>query len=155
MHCDLNVFYATQIIWLYGMSSDEDEDYSVTPPGVYEATFPSGSEIGSTACDTITIVDDSALEGLHDLGFSIIGASVGGTSLSGVAMSQFTNVEIEDNEGMKHCYWLLMTMFDDVFTYCNYMHLSFNVCKMILMFLIIPCSCHSWVQSNHFLSSGR
>ena len=139
----------------YTIPSVEDEDFIGTPPDEYEATFLSGSEIGSTACDTIIIVDDSALEGPHNFAFFISGASVGGTSLSGVAMGQLATVEIEDNEGMKHYYWLLMTMFDGVFTHCNYVHLSFNVCKMILTFLIIPCSCHSWVQSNHFLSSGR
>ena len=79
----------------------EGEDYSGTPPGEYEATFPSGSEIGSTACDTVNIVDDNALEGLHDFGFVISGASVGDTILSGVAVGEFATVNIEDNEGMK------------------------------------------------------
>ena len=90
----------------YTIPSVEGEDYTVTPLGVYEATFISGSEIGSTACDTITIVDDSALEGPHNFAFFISGASVGGTSLSGVAVGQLATVEIEDNESMKHCSWL-------------------------------------------------
>lgn len=81
----------------------EGEDYSGTPPGEYEATFPSGSEIGSTACDTINIVDDNALEGLHDFEFIIGGASVAGTTLSGVAVGPIVTVNVEDNEGMKHC----------------------------------------------------
>ena len=90
----------------YTIPSVEGDDFSGTPPGVYEATFLSGSEIGSTACDTITIVDDNALEGPHNFGFFISGASVGDTSLSGVAMGQLATVEIEDNESMKHCSWL-------------------------------------------------
>ena len=80
-------------------SVSEGEDYSGTPPGEYEATFPSGSEIGSTACDTINIIDDSALEGLHGFGFVISGASVGDTILSGVAVGQFATVNIESNCG--------------------------------------------------------
>ena len=84
-------------------SVSEGEDYSGTPPGEYEATFPSGSEVGSTACDTINIVDDSILEGHHEFEFIIGGASIAGTILSGVAVGQFATVNIEDNEGMKHC----------------------------------------------------
>ena len=91
----------------YTIPSVEDEDFIGTPPDVYEATFLSGSEIGNTACDTIIIVDDSALEGPHNFAFFISGASVGGTSLSGVAMGQLATVEIEDNESMKHCSWLI------------------------------------------------
>ena len=102
----------------YIILSGEGEDFSGTPPGEYEAIFSSGSEIGSTACDTITIVDDDVLEGPHNFGFSIIGASVGGTSLPGVAMSQFATVQVEDNESMQHSSSLLMTMMlDDLFVY--------------------------------------
>ena len=89
---------------LYTIPSVEGEDYSGTPPGVYEATFPSGSEIGSTACDTVTIVDDSILEGPHEFGFFIGGALVGDTTLPGVAVDQVAIVEIGDNEGMEYCY---------------------------------------------------
>ena len=83
--------------------SAEGEDYTVTPPGVYEATFPSVTTMnGDTACDTVTIIDDSDLEGQHDVGFFISGASVGGTSLSGIQfIGEFTSVEIEDNDGRK------------------------------------------------------
>ena len=86
---------------LHTIPSAEGEDYSGTPLREYEATFTSGSQIGSTACDTITIVDDSALEGLHNFGFVIGGASVGGTTLPGIDMGQFASVEIEDNESMQ------------------------------------------------------
>ena len=89
---------------MYTIPSVEGEDYSGTPPGVYEATFPSGSEIGSTACDTVTIVDDSILEGPHEFGFFIGGALVGDTTLPGVAVGQVAIVEIGDNEGMEYCY---------------------------------------------------
>ena len=85
------------------ISSAEGEDYTVTPPGVYEATFPALTTMnGDTACDTVTIVDDSDLEGLHDFAFSISRASVGDTTLPGIQFNgQLTSVEIEDNEGMK------------------------------------------------------
>ena len=85
------------------ISSAEGEDYTVTPPGVYDTTFPSVTTInGDTACNTITIVDDSDLEGPHDFAFSINRASVGGTTLPGIQFTgQLTSVEIEDNEGMK------------------------------------------------------
>ena len=43
-------------------------------------------------------------------------AGVGDTILSGVAVGQFATVNIEDNEGMKHCSWLLIIMgLDGVF----------------------------------------
>ena len=88
--------------------SAEGEDYTVTPPGVYEAAFPSVTTMnGDTACDTITIIDDSDLEGQHDFRFTIDRATVGGTFLPGIQfMDQFTTVAIEDNEGIiinVHC----------------------------------------------------
>ena len=84
------------------ISSAENEDYTVTPPGVYETIFPSVTTMnGDTACDTITIVDDSDLEGLHDLGFFISRVTVSGSTLPGIQFNgQLTSVEIEDNEGM-------------------------------------------------------
>ena len=87
----------------FTVPSDE-EDYIVD---VYEATFQSVTTMnGDTACDTVTIIDDSDLEGQHDVGFFISGASVGGTSLSGIQfIGQFTSVEIEDNDGRKQCCW--------------------------------------------------
>ena len=91
------------VILICTIPSAEGEDYTVTPPGVYEATFPSVTTMnGDTACDTITIIDDSDLEGSHDVGFSIRRATVGGTSLPGIQfIGQFTSVEIEDNDGRK------------------------------------------------------
>ena len=88
------------------ISSAEGEDYTVTPPGVYEATFPSVTTMnGDTACDTVTIVDDGDLEGQHAVGFSIRRATVGGTTLPGIQfIGQFTSVEIEDNDGRKCSY---------------------------------------------------
>ena len=82
----------------------DEEDYIVD---MYEATFLSLTTMnGDTACDTVTIIDDSDLEGPHDVGFFISGASVGGRTLSRIQfMGQFTSVEIEDNDGRKHCCW--------------------------------------------------
>ena len=79
---------------------DEGEDYIVD---VYETTFPSVTTMnGDTACDTITIVDDSDLEGPQDFGFFISRVTVGGSTLPGIQfMGQFTSVEIEDNDGKK------------------------------------------------------
>jgi len=84
----------------FTVHSDQGEDYIVD---VYETTFLSLTTMnGDTACDTVTIVDDSDLEGSHDVGFFISGASVGGRTLSRIQfMGQFTSVEIEDNEGRK------------------------------------------------------
>ena len=75
--------------------SDEGLDYTVTPPGVYEATFPSTTTMnGDVACDTITIIDDNVLEGLQFFGFQIISSSLPGITLfDGLAM-----VFIEDDE---------------------------------------------------------
>ena len=84
----------------FTVPSDEGEDYIVE---VYEATFPSVTTMnGDTACDTITIVDDSDLEGPQDFGFFISRVTVGGSTLPGIQfMGQFTTVEIEDNDGKK------------------------------------------------------
>ena len=105
--------YHTLILIVTTIPSAEGEDYTVTPPGVYEATFPSVTTMnGDTACDTVTIIDDSDLEGQHDVGFFISGASVGGTSLSGIQfIGQFTSVEIEDNDGRKCSYQHLLRCF--------------------------------------------
>ena len=84
----------------FTVPSDEGEDYIVD---VYETTFLSLTTMnGDTACDTVIIIDDSDLEGSHDFGFFISGATIGGTTLSEIQfMGQFTTVEIEDNEGRK------------------------------------------------------
>jgi len=75
--------------------SDEGLDYTVMPAGVYEATFPSTTTMnGDVACDTITIIDDTVLEGPHAFGLLINGTSPSGTTFAG----QFTTVNIEDDE---------------------------------------------------------
>ena len=75
--------------------SDEGLDYTVTAPGVYEATFPSTTTMnGDVACDTIFIIDDTVLEGPHAFSLLITGTSLPGITFTG----QFTTVNIEDDE---------------------------------------------------------
>jgi len=76
--------------------SVEGQDYTVTPAGVYEATFPSTTTMnGDVACDTITIVDDDVLEGPHDFRFQILRTSLPGIITMGEIL---TAVNIEDND---------------------------------------------------------
>jgi len=80
--------------------SGEGLDYTVTPQGVYEATFPSTTTMnGDNACFTITIIDDDVLEGPHNFGLLITGTSLPGITFTG----QFTSVNIEDDDGKCYC----------------------------------------------------
>ena len=82
------------------MPSVEGDDYTVMSSDVFEATFTSGSMIGDVACDNITIVDDSDLEGTQSFGIQISGSTPSGGQI--LTANTFTSVLIEDNEG-KHC----------------------------------------------------
>ena len=89
--------YTTYIFIIYLVEGD---DFTVMSPDVFEATFTSGSMIGDTACDNITIVDDGDLEGTQSFGIQISGSTPsGGQIITGGAL---TVVFIEDNEGT-HC----------------------------------------------------
>ena len=81
----------------YSMPSVEGDDFTVMSPDVFEATFTSGSMIGDIACDNITIVDDSDLEGTQSFTVQINGSSPSGDQI--VTAATFTTVFIEDNEG--------------------------------------------------------
>jgi len=77
----------------------ENIDYTITPPDIFEATFISGSTVGATACDSITILDDNDLEGPHSFDVQISGSTPSGSQIMATAMA---TVEIQDNDGT--CY---------------------------------------------------
>ena len=77
-----------------------EDDFTVMSPDVFEATFTSGSMIGDTACDNITIVDDSVLEGTQSFSIQISGSTPSGGQIMTAGPS--TDVFIVDNEGT-HC----------------------------------------------------
>ena len=85
-------------VYYYSMPSVEGDDYTVMSLDVFEATFPSGSMIGDTACDSITIVDDSDLEGTQSFAIQISGSTPSGDQI--MTANAFTTVLIEDNEGI-------------------------------------------------------
>ena len=89
------------------MHSVEQDDFTVISPDVFEATFTSGSMIGDTACDNITIVDDNDLEGTQSFAIQISGSTPSGDQI--ITAGAFTTVSIEDNEGMHFilCQWLV------------------------------------------------
>ena len=75
----------------------EGDDFTVMSPDVFEATFTSGSMIGDTACDNITIVDDNDLEGTQSFGIQLDGTTPSGDQI--MTTGALTTVSIEDNEG--------------------------------------------------------
>ena len=75
----------------------EGDDFTVMSPDVFEVTFTSGSMIGDTACDNITIVDDNDLEGTQSFSIQLNGSTPSGDQI--MATGAFTMVFIEDNEG--------------------------------------------------------
>ena len=75
----------------------EGDDFTVISPDVFEATFTSGSMIGDTACDNITIVDDNDLEGTQSFGIQLDGITPSGDQI--MTTGALTTVSIEDNEG--------------------------------------------------------
>ena len=79
------------------MPSAEGDDFTVMSPDVFEATFTSGSMIGDTACDNITIVDDGDLEETQLFVIVISGSTPSGGQI--MTAGTFTFVLIEDNEG--------------------------------------------------------
>ena len=85
-------------VYYYSMPSVEGDDYTVTSPDVFEAIFTSGSMIGDTACDNITIVDDGDLEGTQSFAVQISGSTPSGGQI--MTAGAFATVFIEDNEGM-------------------------------------------------------
>ena len=76
----------------------QDEDFSVT--GGLTATFLVGDMNGATACLTISIMDDNALEGPHAFTVMLVSVSAPGSILQDGITS--TIVNIEDNDG-----WLI------------------------------------------------
>ena len=82
----------------YSLPSVEGDDYTVMSPDVFEAIFTSGSMIGDTACDNITIMDDGDLEGTQSFGIQISGSTPSGDQI--MTAGAFTTVFIEDNEGI-------------------------------------------------------
>ena len=82
----------------YSLLSVEGDDFTVMSPDVFEAIFTSGSMIGDTACDSITIVDDGDLEGTQSFGIQISGSTPSGDQI--MTAGAFTTVFIEDNEGI-------------------------------------------------------
>ena len=85
----------------------EGDDFTVMSPDMFEATFTSGSMIGDTACDNITIVDDGDLEGTQFFGIQISGSTPSGGQI--ITAGAFTGVSIEDNEGT-HCMTSLISL---------------------------------------------
>ena len=77
-------------------------DYNA--PNPLEVTFTAGVDgQGSTACANINIIDDEALEGLHDftvtlIDFDIVGGTPG-TARIFMGTPNSATVFIEDNEG--------------------------------------------------------
>ena len=101
--------YTTYIFIIYLVEGD---DFTVMSPDVFEATFTSGSMIGNTACDIITIVDDGDLEGTQFFGIQISGSTPSGGQI--ITTGAFTGVSIEDNEGT-HCVTSVI---------CTYVHIT-------------------------------
>ena len=65
-----------------------------------EATFASGTiMIGDIACASISIIDDSVIEGDHSFTVSLSGVSPSGIATLSTELSNAT-VNIEDNDGM-------------------------------------------------------
>ena len=74
----------------------DGEDFTVSPPDVFEATFVAMSTSnGDTACDSITIIDDNVLEGEHSFEIQIVSTD---PMLSNIDPAS-TVVTILDNEG--------------------------------------------------------
>ena len=95
----ISVLYLLMHLY-FSMPSVEGDDFTVMSPDVFEATFMSGSMIGDTACDNITIVDDGDLEGTQSFAIRISGSTPSGDQI--MTDGAFTTVFIEDNEGT-HC----------------------------------------------------
>ena len=75
----------------------DGEDFTVAPPGVFEATFVAlSASNGNRACDNITIIDDNALEGEHSFEIQIVSTD---PLLSTISPAS-TVVTIQDNEGI-------------------------------------------------------
>ena len=108
--------YATYIT----MPSVEGEDFTVMSPDVFEATFTSGSMIGDTACDNITIVDDRDLEGTQFFSFRISGSTPSGGQI--MTAGAFTIVFIEDNEGT-HCMTSVLSRIHELCQCCKHEYL--------------------------------
>ena len=74
----------------------DGEDFTVTPPGVFEATFVALSTLNrDRACDNITIIDDNVLEGEHSFEIQIVSID----PLLSTINPASTVVTIQDNEG--------------------------------------------------------
>ena len=80
----------------FSYSTVDGEDFTLAPPGVFEATFVAlSTSNGDRACDNITIIDDNALEGEHSFEIQIVGTD---PQLSTINPAS-TVVTIQDNEG--------------------------------------------------------
>ena len=99
----------------------EGEDFTVMSPDVFEATFTSGSMIGDTACDNITIVDDRDLEGNQIFSLRISGSTPSGAQI--MTAGAFTIVFIEDNEGT---HWMTSVLSRTQFNYVSVANM--NIC---------------------------
>ena len=91
-------YMCSNVVYYYSLPSVEGDDYTVMSPDVFEAVFTSGSMIGDTACDSITIMDDDDLEGTQSFGIQISGSTPSGDQI--MTDGAFTTVFIEDNEGI-------------------------------------------------------
>ena len=80
----------------FSYSTVDGEDFTVAPPGVFEATFVAlSTSNGDRACDNITIIDDNALEGEHSFEIQIVSTD----PLLNTISPASTVVTIQDNEG--------------------------------------------------------
>ena len=91
-------YMCSNVVYYYSLPSVEGDDYTVMSPDVFEAVFTSGSMIGDTACDSITIMEDDDLEGTQSFGIQISGSTPSGDQI--MTDGVFTTVFIEDNEGI-------------------------------------------------------
>ena len=77
-------------------SSVLGQDYSVSDP--FTVTFASGGILSSTACASVSILDDDSLEFDHSFTVSLSSTNPNGVTLS--VLSSTTAVNIDDNEGI-------------------------------------------------------
>ena len=49
----------------------EGDDFTITPPDVFEVVFPPGTVDGTTVCDPCSIINDDNLEGDHSFSVHI------------------------------------------------------------------------------------
>ena len=77
--------------------SVEGEDFTVTPPDVFQVIFQTETMTGTTLCDTCFIINDDNLEGDHSFDIRVQGVA---PDLTGITVDpRNAIVDITDDEG--------------------------------------------------------